>query len=208
MKFSIVVAATNDDVLSANLLRSPYIGMHDLHIKRGYTKPCVAYNEAIKDCSQDVIIFVHQDVYLPESFFGELTISIGKLCYTNWGVLGVAGKFDGYLSANVLDRGHLLRTQDLKPSVVNTLDELLLVVHKSSFEQLKFDENIPNHHLFGTDICLQATKFFSNNYVIDAYCEHNSSLISLPPCYNITEQYIKNKWSDSLPIHTTCSIIE
>jgi hypothetical protein len=207
MKFSIVVAASNEATLWSNLLRSPNIWMHDLHIKTGFTKPCVAYNEAIKDCTQDIIIFVHQDVYLPESFFGDLTISIGKLCYANWGVLGVAGKYDEYLSANVLDRGNLLKTQDLKPSVIDTLDELLLVVKKSSFDKISFDENIPNHHLFGTDLCLQTINKFSNNYVIDAYCEHNSSLISLPPCYNVAEQYIKNKWSCFLPIHTTCSII-
>jgi hypothetical protein len=207
MRFSIVTACNNATVLINNLLKSPHIYEHDLHIKFGFKKPCEAYNEAIKNCKEDIIIFVHQDVYLPESFFGDLTIAIGKLFYANWGVLGVAGKQSEYFSANVLDRGRLLKTNDLKPSLVDTLDELLLVVKKSSFNKISFDENIPNHHLFGTDLCLQAIKRDYNNYVIDAYCEHNSLLLSLPDCYHVSEEYIKNKWELYLPIHTTCSII-
>lgn len=208
MRFSIVCACNNTETLSNNLLRSPNIKEHDLHIVIGHTKPCVAYNEAVKKCSEDVIIFVHQDVYLPESFFGDLTIAIEKLGSTDWGVLGVAGRLGEIYSYNVLDRGKLLRSSDMKPAVVETLDELLLVMKRKTCEQITFDENIPNHHLFGTDICLQTSHHFMVNFVVDAYCEHNSTLVTLPPDYSVAEEYIKKKWRFILPIHTTCSIIE
>ena len=208
MRFSIVIACNDTKVMLDNLLRSPDICNHDLNIKQGFKKPCIAYNEAIKDCKEDIIIFVHQDVYLPETFFGDLTVAIGKLCYANWGVLGVAGKLDELFFANVLDRKRLLKTNEIKPVEVYTLDELLLVIKKEKFKQLQFDEDIPNHHLFGTDICLQAETLGLRNYVIDAYCEHNSSLVTLPKCYQISEKYIQRKWAHLLPIHTTCSIIE
>ena len=194
MRFSIVVACSSATTLSDNLLKSFNIKEHDLHIKFGFKKPCVAYNEAIDKCTEDIIIFVHQDVYLPGSFFEDLIISIGKLCYANWGVLGVAGMLEDKYSYNVCDRGNLLRSNDLKPAFVETLDELILIVKKSSFDKIKFDEDIPNHHLFGTDLCLQAIKHGMRNYVIDAYCEHNSLLLNeLPEDYFITEEYIKNK---------------
>lgn len=208
MRFSIVCACNSTTTLLDNLRRSPNIKEHDLHIVMGHTKPCVAYNEAVKKCTEDIIIFVHQDVYLPESFFGDLEYSIHKLGDDNWGVLGVAGRFGSIYSYNVLDRGNLLRSKDKKPSIVDTLDELLLVMKKSTCEKITFDENIPNHHLFGADICLQSNQHIMWNYVIDAYCEHNSTLVSLPPDYSIAEEYIKKKWRFLLPIHTTCSIIE
>lgn len=207
MKFSIVSACNNIRVLCGNLLQSPYINSHDIHIKEGFTKPCIAYNEAINDCSEDIIIFIHQDVYLPESFFGDLTIAIGKLHYSNWGVLGVAGKYKDLLCANVLDRGHMLKTAEQRPTPIDTIDEMILIIKKSSFKKISFDENVPNHHLFGTDICLQASQAGYSNFVIDAYCEHNSLLMGLPDDYFVAEDYIRNKWSCFLPIHTTCSII-
>jgi hypothetical protein len=174
----------------------------------GHTRPCVAYNEAVKKCVEDIIIFVHQDVYLPWDFFPNLTVSIGKLCYADWGVLGVAGVLGAMYSYNVLDRGYLLLSNDIKPMFVETLDELLLVMKKSTCEKITFDENIPNHHLFGADICLQTMQHMMRNYVVDAYCEHNSTLVSLPPEYSIAEEYMRKKWRFLLPIHTTCSIIE
>jgi hypothetical protein len=124
-------------------------------------------------------------------------------------VLGVAGKTaKGTLSANVIDRGIPLVTKDFKPTEVQTLDELILIVNKSLTPALSFDENIPHHHLFGADLCLQAKRLGKKSYVIDAQCSHNSSLKSLPPCYHKSEAYIRLKWSDYLPIHTTCSTID
>jgi len=207
-KYSIVVSSHNAEVLNNNLLKSPDIFNHDLHIKFGYTNVCKAYNEAINECSENIIIFVHHDVLLPDTFFNDLELSLNKLNNTNWGVLGSAGiRINGIASANVTDRGFLFRTIESKPTLVNTMDELILVVRKSSFPILKFDENIINNHLFGTDICLQARKQGMTNYIVDIHCFHNSSLVTIPANYYDTEKYIRKKWKCYLPIYTTCSNI-
>lgn len=209
MRFSIVCAVNKPRVCLENLIKSKGIYYeHDLQLKMGYDSVSKAYNDAIPKCTENVIIFVHQDVFLPHDFFPELIISIGKLCYSDWGVLGVAGMQQNHLSANVLDRSYLLRTHEMKPQQVDTLDELILIIKKDTFNHIKFDEKIPHHHLFGTDICLQARTRGMKNFVIDAFCHHNSSLVTLPPCYNESENYIRNKWPNELPIYTTCSTIE
>jgi hypothetical protein len=94
---------------------------------------------------------------------------------------------------------------DNLPSPVNTLDELLIIIKKNSFI---FDEKIPNHHLFTTDLCLQAEEQGKKNYAILAFCHHNSKTNELPENYEESKNYIRNKWQHKLPIYTTCSIIK
>lgn len=207
-RYSIITAVNKGDVLIENLLKSPDIFLHDIQIKYGYRNICYAYNEAVKESQEEILIFVHQDVLLPEYFFEDLLLSIAKLIYTDWGVLGVAGKtHNGRLSANVIDRGFLLKTNDLRPSLVQTIDELILIVKKSSFDKLVFDEDITNNHLFGTDLCLQAEQHGMKNFIIDIPCFHNSTLVSVPNNYYETEKYIREKWECYLPIFTTISDI-
>jgi hypothetical protein len=181
---------------------------NDLILKLEYSSVARAYNSSIKGAKEDIIIFVHQDVYLPITFHDQLSASIKNLGNIDWGVLGVAGVNGNQIFANVLDRGNILKSYDQRPTEVRILDELILVIKKYSFNKIRFDEKIPHHHLFGADICLQANQFGMKNYVIDAYCHHNSSLNGLTDNYIDSENYIREKWVNQLPIITTCSRIE
>jgi hypothetical protein len=207
-RYSIVCCSHKHDVLVNNLFQSHEIFEHDLHIKNGYTNICKAYNDALKKCYEDIIIFVHQDVYLPETFFKDLEMSLEQLANINWGILGAAGATSNRIIANLIDRNYLLKTYDSLPQEVSTLDELILIIKKQSFNCLYFDENIKNHHLFGTDVCMQSKKNGMKNFVINAQCHHNSSLsYQIPKEYFETETYIKEKWKEFLPIKNTINII-
>lgn len=210
IRYSIVVPSHNPNILLHNLLASPGIFNHDVHVQYDKINICKTFNEIIKSCTEDIIIFIHHDVFLPESFFGDLLVGIQKLCYSDWGVIGVAGMTDtGNLSSTVSYKGSPLISADIKPTKVETIDELILVVKKRTFDKLSFDENITNNHLFGTDLCLQAKKYGMPNFVVDAFCIHNSSLnYIIPENYWITYEYIKEKWKCYLPIYTTCSVIK
>lgn len=211
MTYSIVCAANNQTVLSNNLLNSPNLDKHDLRIVWNADSVCAAYNsEVSKSNTWEILIFVHQDVFLPEPFFDQLDLSVESLSDVEWGVLGVAGRTSlGTYSLNVLDRGGLLRTADTRPTEVQTLDELLLVVMRSSFDDgLLFDQRIPHHHLFGTDLCLQSTAMGKKNFVVDAFCHHNSSLKFLPANYAESEDYIRKKWYREPSIYSTCGEIK
>lgn len=207
MIYSIIIASSNEEILNKNILSSPNLHSHQIIVQRGYTNICKAYNDAIKQCNNEYIILVHQDVYLPEDFFTHLTNSIKKLENEEWEILGVAGidinnKFSGYVN----DRGNVIGDSSKLPCEANTLDELLLVIKNKN---LVFDENITNHHLFGTDICLQIRDKNKKAFIINAFCHHNSSLVgNVPIEFYDTGNYIKNKWKYKFPIiTTTCGTI-
>ena len=213
MRYTIICAVNKGDVLNDNLLSSRvHIEEHQIIFKTGYTNICKAYNDALKQAVEDIVIFVHQDVVLGDHFFHDLDTALEKLEDKNWGVLGVAGKISATEKAgHITDRGKEWGTAEGLPCEVMTLDELLLVTRKNDFV---FDEGLTSQHFFGTDICLQSIERGMKNYAIDAFCHHNCWSLErlpadeLPESFQIAKEYIKNKWNKYLPIHTTCVTIK
>jgi hypothetical protein len=77
--FTIVAAVNDEEVLEKNLLLSPGVnddGANQLIIKRKYRTASSAYNEAISEAKNEIIIFIHQDVYLPENWLPSLKKSL------------------------------------------------------------------------------------------------------------------------------------
>src|SRR5512136_1863309 len=120
MRFSIVCASNNREVLATNLLASPGIAGHDLHIQTGYSNVCRAYNAAMPKLVEDTVIFIHQDVYLPKTFFPQLTHALKGLKEQEWGVLGVAGRKGPVYAGNILDRGSIWGSPEGLPAEVDT----------------------------------------------------------------------------------------
>jgi hypothetical protein len=94
--FTIVAAVNNPEVLQKNLFLSPVVNDgsgNQIIIKRNYRTASLAYNEAINEAKNEIIIFVHQDVYLPEAWLPSLKKSLFYLEKEkiNWGVLGCFG---------------------------------------------------------------------------------------------------------------------
>ncbi len=209
--FEFICASHKEEVLKQNLLRSPILEKYPIKFQKGFTNICKAYNKA--NSKADIQIYVHHDVYLPETFENDLMNGIAEIdnIDPNWGVIGVAGVVCiddttkvsyGYLS----DRGTTWGNKKGLPHEVDTLDELILIT-KGDF---KFDEKILSQHFFGADICLQAKRQGKKNYVIEAFLEHNSGLIKyskLPKEFYRERKYIANKYKDLLPTATTCTII-
>ena len=161
--------------------------------------------------ASDVIIFAHQDVYFPQGWFGSVARSIAAISAKDpdWGVLGVYG-----ISLSGAEAGHLYSTGLRRvlgcpfegPIEVSTLDEVVLVVRRSS--GLQFDEKLTGFHLYGADICLEAQLKGLKCYAISAFCVHNSNgLDQLPPAYSRAYFYLRDKWRNQLPIRTPCMAI-
>lgn len=213
-KISIVAAVNNMNVLKSNLLLSPELANgthHQLIIKHNYQSASLAYNSAIDEAENDLIIFIHQDIYLPETWFSDLERSLSYLKKNNieWGVLGCSGcsKDAPFGMGRVYTTGLGVHgTHILNPEPIETLDEIVLIIRRSS--GLRFDSCLPHFHLYGTDICLSAKTHGLSCYVIPAFCIHNTHQIpGLPSEYWTCYEYIKRKWRAFLPIYTTCSTI-
>lgn len=206
MRFSIICSANKPDVLNSNLLKSPGILEHEIITIFGGKNVPSAYNKGVSIASEEILIFVHQDVFLPENFFPDLRSSITKLESENWGVLGpigLIGANTAYLG-NISDRGSIIGETENLPSEVQTLDEMMLIMKKSDAQ---FDENIPTtHHMHGADVCIRAISLGKKNFAINAFCHHNSSTgYGIPPEFYIAAAYVREKWVNYLPIVTTVS---
>jgi glycosyltransferase involved in cell wall biosynthesis len=202
-----------DDVLNRNFLSSPGLVEahgHQIIIQRDYASAAKAYNDAIDHADNDLMVFAHNDMIFPEPWLDQLEQAITFLDGTDpaWGVLGCCGvAHDGsfHVWAYHPTQGLLGKPFDL-PVPVQTLDEIILIFRKRS--GLRFDENLPYFHLYGTDICMRAAKQGMKNYAIPAYCIHNASYHPvLPKEFYRNYRYIRKTWKADLPIHTSCQLI-
>ena len=212
-RFTIAVAVNDVKVLQQNLFLSPGINNEcmQLIIKRNYRAASLAYNEAIEEAGNDIIIFVHQDVYLPESWFSGLkkSLSFFEKEKISWGVLGCYGSrlVGGRGIGRVYTNGIGFHGDEIEnPESVQTLDEIVLVIRKSS--GLRFDPTLPHFHLYGADICMSAKERGMMSYAIPAFCVHNTNqLVHLPKEFYNCYRHIKSRWSKYLPIYTSCITI-
>ena len=208
---TVIAAVNNRSILDSNLLRSPFLesgNRHQLLIREGFPSAALAYNDALIEASNDIVVFVHQDVYLPTDWFGDLdrTISTLDAAGLPWGVIGCFGArahSEGGLGS-VYSTGWGLQGKTINaPERVETLDEIVLVVRKSS--GLRFDRFLPHYHMYGVDLCLTARSMGLECYVMPTFCVHNTSqLLVLPPEFFTCYRYIKRKWPQFLPVHTSC----
>lgn len=209
-KFSIICCSNDLAVLNKNLLSNYDVFNHDLIVKFFPKNICAAYNAAAAIAQGDYLIFVHQDICLPESFFADLSESIDKMSSMIWGIAGAAGRdCEGVYWGWCNDRGDLWGSPKDLPKEVQTLDEMILIVPKDVFKLVRFDENIKNQHLFGTDLCLQISAHGLPSYAINCFCFHNSKMsYTIGKDFFDTASYLRKKWNYRLPIYSTCAVID
>lgn len=208
-----VVAAVNDDeVLSDNLASSPLLsGDTSLIAERGHDSAGKAYNSALQKADTDVIVFAHQDVYLPRNWDKKLTSAIHALEKEGrkWGVIGVIGiDAKGKLLGRTWSTGlnSDIRAERAHPAQAVSIDEVVIVLNRKS--GVLFDEELPGYHMYGTDIVQTAIQKGYGTYVINAPVIHNSlPIITFKSDFWAAYRYMQKKWARSLPIQTPVTTI-
>lgn len=210
--WSLVVAANSDALLHDNLLRSGEERFaKEIIIRRNAPNSATAYNAGMAGCTGDVVVFAHQDVFLPAGWSERMRRSIEELtCHDpQWGALGLygitrSGKRAGHVYSTGL-RSFVGRPLS-EPIQIGTLDEMLLIIRRTA--GLRFDEKLPGFHLYGTDICMEAEARGMRNYVLPCFALHNSTgMKKLPLGFWRAYLYLRSKWRDRLPIATPCTVI-
>ncbi len=205
-----VVAAVNDDeCLANNLAASPMLAEDGvpLIINRGYRSAALAYNAGLDYTDADIIVFAHQDVYFPRGWEQKLLLTIEELELEDnkWGVLGVVGKDrTDNLVGGAWSTGLQLKIESkfTSPAIVGSIDEIVIILRKGS--GLRFDDNLPGYHLYGTDIVQSALKAGFEAYVFNGPVIHNSvPVVQLDGSYVKAYRYMQRKWKSELPIWTT-----
>ncbi len=215
MNFTIICASHDRNVLDENLLRSPCIRQRrcECTIVENTSNVSVAYNKAASDASTELVCFVHHDVYLPEGWDTTLLEQVEQVKRedSQWALLGCAGVYvkekTKYWAGHLDDRGAAFDHREGLPRVVDTLDEVVLVCRRND---AAFDEWMPNHHLYATELCLRRRREGRRVYAVDAYCHHLSrqSRARLPWGFALSAGYLYGKYPEMLPIVTTCATIQ
>lgn len=212
----IVAAAVNEpDTLANCLARSPDIVSGALSLKTylGYSSAGVAYNAALDECADaDVVIFAHQDVYLPRGTLAQLEAQLDALTRNapNWSIAGaIGGTASRELVGQTWCSGHrkLLGSRVAAPTPIITLDEMVLIVRCGS--GLRFDADVPGFHLYGADAVLAARAHGHSAWVIDLPVVHHSRpVISLGGGYFEAYRYMQSKWRNELPVYNLVCPLE
>lgn len=206
-----IVSAVNDtEMLKANLLASPFLLQnpdYQVLTQMEFSSAARAYNEGIDRADNDLIVFAHQDVFFPAAWLAQLGNALQYLeaVDANWGVLGCWGVTrTGETWGHIYSTGWgILGKPFESPVEVQTLDEIVLILRKSS--GLRFDETLPHFHLYGTSICMHAARRRLKCYAIPAFCIHNTEqILTLPREFYNCYRNIKQVWRGQLPIYTSC----
>ena len=206
---SFAIAVNNDHVLHLSAMTSPIFEQghsHEILTKRGSISAGIAYNQAIDCAKNNIVVFMHQDVFLPEGWDTKLWNIIEELekIDPNWGVLGCVGItkktncITGHMYCNVVKK---IIGESGSFIEASSLDESVLIIRKNS--GLRFDSLIPGFTVYGLDLCLEAEDKGLKNYAISNFCIHNTKPYLYPDIFWLGVDYIRNKWNKKLPIRTT-----
>ena len=212
--WSLIVAVNDESVLRQTLLASPVVDRRcQIITERGFSCAGKAYNAGIAEAAHNILVFAHQDVYLPDDWIRNLERALAHLAThdPNWAVLGAFGVTKGpggALCGHCYSTGlrRRLGAPFSTPITAQSLDELVLIVRRSS--GLRFDEDLPGFHLYGADICLQAARQGMSSYIVSAFCIHNANGIRyLPLNFWRAYFYLRRKWWEVLPVRTCCTTL-
>ena len=211
-----VTGASRLDVLSAHLARSSCFSSNRarLTIAMNASSAAQAFNDVLVSTKADWLVWVHQDVYLPDGWDALFSLQLQRAIKL-WPDLAVAGVYgvngsgaSAQHAGHVLDRGNLLAPNVTLPCWADSLDELLVAVRVSS--GLRMDPDM-GFDFYATDLTLQAKTKGLQCAVLDAYCEHWSDTpnrLALTP--SLATRILRNaeaferKWVHKMPISTTC----
>ncbi len=205
----LIVAVDNDEILGECLRRSPDVASGALPITeiRGASNMADAYNQGLAKTSRAICVFAHQDVYLPQGWLERAVAALNALSERapDWMVAGPYGvRPNGEHVGRVWDvtMGKELGSSGFAPEQVGSFDELVLILRRE--RGFQFDPNLPQFHLYGTDLAQSAIAAGRTAWAVELPVVHNNRpIVSLGGGYRDAYLYARKKWRDKLPIHTS-----
>ena len=217
IKLSVVVVYTNvaqlNEAVSCIEKQTIYPSVETILLdnrEKRFSSAASALNFGAEKASGEVIVFMHQDVYLwgadiLENYYNFLIDKPDAIA----GLAGVAeadekNYYDFCETKERLHRG-ILTNGEIMPAI--SLDECMFAMRKSLWQKLKFDEIACNNwHFYGADICFNNLLSGGKNYIFStADACHESGGNSLNGLFRKALKAIVKKYKGKLPrICTTC----
>lgn len=209
------VCPTNDKrELRDYLLSSPIFQSshpHQIIILENQTSAAQALMNGVVQAIHDFVVFVHQDVYLPNQFDAIFCQKIleAEQSISNIGVFGIHGVQyrDGKAvhSGSSIGAHQSYRVGGPFPAQVDSVEEGLFGFRKAGF--VGMDPNF-GWHLYGADIVCAYQEIKKCAVVLDTILYHNSKLSGVVPAeFIVSAHYCMKKWKKYLPIATHSAIL-
>lgn len=182
---SVVIVYTNTEQLAEAMkyieLQSVYASTEPVLVDNReniFTSAASALNYGAEKATGEVIVFMHQDVYLWDDKILEKYYTILRDKPNSiMGVAGVAEKdhlryYDFCESRDKVYRGRSSHGELMRAI---TLDECMFAMRKSLWQKLKFDEKTcDNWHFYGADICYNNLLNGGENLILSGDICHES----------------------------------
>lgn len=207
--FVLISAVNNDMILDACLRRSPDVadGRLPLVVVRGARSMAEAYNRGLAETDATICLLAHQDVYLPAGWLDRAIERLNALTrdHPGWRAAGPYGvRADGRHVGRVWDAtmARELGQAGFAPTPIVSLDELLLVLRRDT--PFRFDPDLPDWHLYGTDLVQDALAAGRSAWAVELPLVHNNRpIVSLRGGYETAYKFARRKWRARLPIATS-----
>jgi SAM-dependent methyltransferase len=209
-----VAAVSSLETLRTRLLASPCLqpGRRPLVLRWNASSAAEALNPVLDAARAGApaarwVVWVHQDVFLPEGWDAQFLRAAEATGAGVLGVYGVAGHgAEARRAGHVRDRGLWRHEAAPLPCPVDSLDELLVALPGDS--PLRLDPAL-GYDLYATDLVLQAQARGLRAMVVEAACEHWSDTPTAGPMpAALIERVARSgdafeaKWAHRLPLAT------
>ncbi len=171
-----------------------------------YASAGAALNHAVRQAHHDVVVMVHQDVYLHD--VDLLAAAAGALHEPRWGVLGASGVTRGRrLAGRLRDRVILIGESAPTPVEVDTLDEVLVMARREDLlaEPLSEEPDLA-WHAYAVEYALRMRSQGRLVGAVDTAITHNSLTTNLARL-DEAHRHVADRFSSLVPIHTTCGTV-
>jgi glycosyltransferase involved in cell wall biosynthesis len=173
-----------------------------------YESAAKALNEGAARANGKYVLFIHQDVRLyPETWLADAEKILDSL--QNVGIAGLAGKKDSEGVMSNITHGipprPVSESRIDRVETTQTVDECAVIVPKSVFDVLRFDEEVcDNWHLYGVDYSLSVRNLGLEVFVLPLEAYHRSAAYSISGSYYKSLQKVLRKHRKEYEyVHTT-----
>ena len=181
-----------------------YLPIDNVH--GSYPTAGAALNYGVSQAKNDVVAFVHQDVFLHSLV--ALKEAAGHMSADGFGLLGAVGvSAEGRTVGRIRDRVVLLGEAVARTTDVDSLDEVLFMAPRSQLLRDPLTES-PDMawHAYAVEYGLRVRKRGLRTGVADIPLTHNSLSTNLDRL-DVAHRAIAARYTDMLPVRTTCGVI-
>jgi len=172
-----------------------------------HTSAGSALNHAVRQATHDVVVLVHQDVYLHD--LDRLAACADALQDERWGLLGANGvSVDNASVGRLRDRVILIGESAPDPVPVDTLDEVLLIARRDDLLREPLSES-PElaWHAYAVEYSLRVRAAGRLAGAVDTAITHNSMTTNLARLAE-AHHHVGALYPTMVPIHTTCGTVD